>query len=326
MGIIISQLFTKDLTNETITKKMKELKERLKGAFLRAFYTDKCCSDRNFIWSIFGDGTKVILDVFHFLDRIGRVLSKKIPQRAEFMSKFSNVFFDLSDNELARLFEYALVIQNQGRTIAGANGMTISDMSNLPQKFIRKYGMRSIPEAARLIERYDEFVDWYKDQDWVSDDVLETLKKQRKHVQNGCLSDPLSVDGMYHACGQKRFTKRGTNCLESFHSQLKGKLTFNNMAMPLADILIKAFTYSYNERRWHNVNGLKLTHCNGLLKCHLKNLFKELFPHSSQIPYTDLHFPKEVSLMSCSIIESLIEDEAVKVSVAGKWVFFYSLF
>ncbi len=81
-GEVLSWKLTKDLSFVSIEDQIVGLKHRLQqyGKTVQEFYIDNCCSWRKKLQEVFGSDLKVMLDVFHAVQRI----TKKIPKRHPF--------------------------------------------------------------------------------------------------------------------------------------------------------------------------------------------------------------------------------------------------
>ena len=60
-------------------------------------YVDNCCQSRNKVQLIFGQDTRVFLDIFHAAQRITKTISKRHPLCQSIMKDIKLLFRDPSD-------------------------------------------------------------------------------------------------------------------------------------------------------------------------------------------------------------------------------------
>lgn len=66
--------------------------------------TDDCCVDAPLLRSIFGDSLKVLLDIFHFMKRVGdATYGIKHPAYLEFMQRFRQSIFRCYEDDVDKV-------------------------------------------------------------------------------------------------------------------------------------------------------------------------------------------------------------------------------
>jgi hypothetical protein len=165
--------------------------------------------------------SRVLDDVFHYMDRLLRLLSKKHSAFKAFAHDFSEAIFvrDHSD-------ECAV------RTVVEKNGGDWEYYKRAKSSALNRRIRRYIPERTILLDRLDKLFKAYQDIQcstkksngpFFSDDAKEMVQHLLQTAREGYLSDPPGIP-LYYLMGVDRDglkiyrTVRGTNSLEGgFH-------------------------------------------------------------------------------------------------------------
>ena len=154
----VGQVVTWQLTNSTsfneVDKILSDLKDRVQGSQLTV-YVDNCCQVRSRLQKIFGMHTLVKLDLFHAVQRITRVMSKR------------HALFYLCLNDLRMVFRYP---QDIGKT--------------------RKM---ETPPITVMLTNLDTFLSKWKHAEHnghklLTEKVMKQISALQPHIERGCLS------------------------------------------------------------------------------------------------------------------------------------------
>ena len=156
-GDVLSWKVTKSLSFDSVKDMLESLQQRLlnQGKQVQEFIIDNCCSWRKKLQSIFGPQMRVLLDLFHAVQRISTSMSKRHPFHKNCLQDLSLVFRDPNDQGQVRALETpapTILLDNLG-------------------KFINKW----------------TGVD-YEGQKVLTPKVMQQLTAIQKHVERGCLS------------------------------------------------------------------------------------------------------------------------------------------
>ena len=119
-------------------------------------YVDNCCQSRNKLQLIFGQDTRVYLDIFHAAQRITKTISKRHPLCQSIMKDIKLLLRDPSD---------------------------IGKQRTLPT-----------PHKDTLLKNIENFISKWKDvstHDWhiINEKTMQELTSLKAHIQRGCLSE-----------------------------------------------------------------------------------------------------------------------------------------
>ena len=103
-GQVMSWKLTKSAAFENCKDILENIKERLNknNQELREFVIDNCCHWRKKIQQIFGEDIKVLLDLFHAIQRVIVKIPKRHPLRQKCCHDFRLVFQDVTDSGTER--------------------------------------------------------------------------------------------------------------------------------------------------------------------------------------------------------------------------------
>lgn len=148
---------TKSLSFDSVQEPLQSLHERLtsQGKNVEEFFIDNCCSWRRKLQSIFGSEMRVLLDIFHAVQRISTKLFKHHLFHSQCVHDLSLVFRDPTD-------------QGSVRTLETPAPTVLVD--NL-KKFLRKW----------------KDVD-HEGQKLITPNVMQQITAIQKHMERGCLS------------------------------------------------------------------------------------------------------------------------------------------
>ena len=157
-GEVVTWQFTNSTSIDEVQPLLCSLKERIKvseGTHL-TIYVDNCCHVRSKLKSIFGNDTIVKLDIFHAIQRITRVMSKKHLLFFTCMNDFKMIFRKPSDI-------------GQKRTM-------------------------STPTSEQILVNIENFVTKWKNAEHnghkiLNEKVMEQIYSLQVHIRHGCLSD-----------------------------------------------------------------------------------------------------------------------------------------
>ena len=155
-GRILSWQFTNTTSFNVVENILTNLHDRHGAGVIKEIFIDNCCQWRNKLQSVFGNETKVYLDLFHAIQRITRVLSKKHPLYAKCINDLRLIFRTQGDTGIKRC---------------------------LPT-----------PSPDLLLENADKFVGkWGKIQHdgliLLNDKAIIEMEKLKVHMRKGCLSN-----------------------------------------------------------------------------------------------------------------------------------------
>lgn len=105
VGEICAFYYTYTKSFEELTKEFELFRDRvrrLEGKVER-IYIDNPDTAGMFFKRIFGDDVEICYDIFHIMDDFHRLLAKNDPQRNEYMSKLSDIFFVVDENDLVKV-------------------------------------------------------------------------------------------------------------------------------------------------------------------------------------------------------------------------------
>ena len=157
-GEVLTWKLTKNLRFETIQDQLKFLQERLTkdGKTIKEFYIDNCCSWRKKLQQVFGSDLKVLLDIFHAVQRVTTKISKRHPFHSQCISDLKMAFRDPSDKGPIRT-----------KSTPGSAVIRLS-LEEFQQKWehVAHEGVKILPLAA-----------------------VEEINCILKHVDRGCLSN-----------------------------------------------------------------------------------------------------------------------------------------
>ena len=99
IGKVIAWQFTRTTSIDECEDLLFALKDRCTwlGQPVMEVYVDNCCQSRNKLQLIFGQDTRVCLDIFHAAQRITKTISKRHPLCQSIMKDIKLLFRDPSD-------------------------------------------------------------------------------------------------------------------------------------------------------------------------------------------------------------------------------------
>ena len=103
-GQVVTWKMTESLKLDDAEPILRALHNRLQrqSVHLQEFYVDNCCALRPKLQAIFGSQLKVLLDVFHAVQRISRKIPKRHPYNSECLKSLRLVFRSPSDQGSVR--------------------------------------------------------------------------------------------------------------------------------------------------------------------------------------------------------------------------------
>ena len=148
--------FTNSTSFSVVEKLLSNIQSRHGAGVIKEIFIDNCCQWRNKLQSIFGNETKVYLDLFHAVQRVSRVLSKKNPLYSKCIEDLRLVFRSPGDVGVKRHFP--------------------------------------TPSSEVLLENADNFLTkWSKIQHngllLLNDKAVNEVEKLKEHIRKGCLSN-----------------------------------------------------------------------------------------------------------------------------------------
>ena len=157
-GQVVKWCFTKGTSFDKVTTLFSELKNRLinREMKLHTVYVDNCCHVRKKIQSIFGQDTKVKLDLFHAVQRVLKAVSNRNPLYTRFLKELRHCFRQPNDCAKER----------------NMNTPTAQEVSLNLRQFKERWGSLAYKEKAVLNTKATKEID----------NLLV-------HAENGCLSD-----------------------------------------------------------------------------------------------------------------------------------------
>ena len=155
-GRVLSWQFTNSTSFDVVEAILRNLHSRHGAGVIKEIFIDNCCQWRNKLQSVFGNETKVYLDLFHAVQRITRVLSKKHPLYAKCINDLRLVFREQGDTGIKRC--------------------------------------HPTPSPELLLENADKFVaKWGKIQHdgvfLLNNKAINEIEKLKVHMRKGCLSN-----------------------------------------------------------------------------------------------------------------------------------------
>ena len=104
VGEVLTWKFTKNLKFSSVEDQMNGLQQRLisQGKTVTEFYIDNCCAWRNKLQDVFGSNLKVLLDIFHAIQRVTNKMSKRHPLNMVCVQDLKLAFRDPSDSGAKR--------------------------------------------------------------------------------------------------------------------------------------------------------------------------------------------------------------------------------
>ena len=101
VGEVLTWKFTKNLKFSSVEDQMNGLQQRLisQGKTVTEFYSDNCCCTwRNILQDVFSSNLKVLLDIFHAIQRVTNKMSKRHPLNMVCVQDLKLAFRDPSDS------------------------------------------------------------------------------------------------------------------------------------------------------------------------------------------------------------------------------------
>ena len=166
-GKIIAWQLTKTTSLDEVTPMLTGVSERLgeAGASPKIVCVDNCCTVRNKLQHLFGDSTKVYLDIFHAAQRILKHMPKRHPLYSHCKYDISMIFRDPKDRSAKR--------------------------------------QMNTPEPRLLLDNVNQFVKKWENAEmngWyiLNENVVNELCQLKVHIERGCLS------GIPPGCGTNK--------------------------------------------------------------------------------------------------------------------------
>jgi hypothetical protein len=289
-GQVVSQVFTPTTGNSCILYMLRNVQKRMDT--IDCIYVDNCCKIRGFLTDIFGPSTKVILDVYHLMDRILRTLSKFYRYYAAFAKELSNCLLKANEEDVTAakrlLFERSQAHPN--RRIAGKKLSEINP-NDPPRNFLKRncrYRTRDVEDIKihlqNLIKKYSNI-----HPEPLPQRTIAMIKKQyENHIKKQCIVDPYEINEMYiERVGDiyRYHCKRGTSIMENYHRGIRAILSGTSAGTTLVDTLLREYNYRHNQRAaWRNSCTIKTIHYDLELLQQINEIHQEIFP-DSEIPY-----------------------------------------
>ena len=158
VGQVIAWQFTQSTAVDETGDLLSSVAQRLlsKGIQLKAIYVDNCCIVRNKLQGYFGSCVSIKLDIFHAIQRLTRVLSKKHPLYYQILKDVKLIFRDPRDTGKERTLQ--------------------------------------TPDPKVLCERIDTFLAKWNEAEIQGSFILNAKAKKelhslRTHASKGCLSE-----------------------------------------------------------------------------------------------------------------------------------------
>lgn len=121
LGRVLSWQFTNSTSFDEVEKLLSNLHKRHEINDIKEIIIDNCCHWRKKLQSVFGNSTKVYLDLFHAVQRVTRILSKKHPLYSKCVNDFRLIFRAAGDNGIKRHFPTPspkVLIENADKFVA----------------------------------------------------------------------------------------------------------------------------------------------------------------------------------------------------------------
>ena len=288
-GQVMSQIFTPTTENNCIRFMLESLRARV--GEVDCIYVDNCCKIRGFLTGIFGPSTKVVLDVYHLMDRILRTLSKRYPFYIAFARELSDCLFEVDEQEVAAakrlLFDRCQKYPNRRM-----HGKKLSQINpnDPPRSFLKRNCRYRIIEVQEIKTRLGNLVEKYQNfSDPLPQRTISALWKQyNNHIKKNCIDDPYDLEHMYierKGSIYRYHSKRGTSIMENYHRGLRVILSGTSAGTALVDSLLREYNYRHNQRAaWRNMEKAETIHYDLESLFQLNKLHMELFPNS-ELPY-----------------------------------------
>ncbi|CAN0338349.1 unnamed protein product [Laminaria digitata] len=135
--------------------------------------------------------------------------------------------------------------------------------------FFLRHCRRLVPERKRLLKRFDLLIGQFKrvvdsksGEELLRPEAAAAVELLRKHISNGCLSDPEGVP-LYYTTGTNaagittRRCVRGTNSTEGYHRYLRTLLSSYCASPALAHTILLEFNYRWNIKMAVKNRGLR---------------------------------------------------------------------
>ena len=158
LGRVLTWQFTNGTSFDDIELLLNNLHHRFKnqGCMIKQVFIDNCCHWRKKIKSIFGNETDVYLDLFHAVQRVSRVLSRKHPLYMTCISDLRRVFRSPGDIGIDRC--------------------------------------KPTPSSEIMIKNLEAFVKkwsdlYYEEKPVLTNAANEEIEKLKVHINKGCLSN-----------------------------------------------------------------------------------------------------------------------------------------
>jgi hypothetical protein len=192
--------------------------------------------------------SRILADVFHEMDKVGRTISKKHSLHHRFATAFSDTMLVPDKNDKAKVEEYL-----------NKKGMNWDQVRRSSPGWLWKRVRRYIPEKSLLHRILKEFFDcWGPIKCTTTGQKLFSAESWKKangvlhDVQKGWISDPAGIP-LYTVRGHDRnglaiyHCIRGTNSVEgAVHNPIRRCFASLNASVELADSLIADFRHRHN--------------------------------------------------------------------------------
>ena len=172
----------------------------------------------------------------------------------------------------------------------GGKKMSEINPNNPPRSYLKRtcrYQIRSPSDIhgrmTRLIQKYSS-ISGYP----LPETTISVIKKQyNKHIKNGCVVDPYTIDNMYITRSDQLYhyhTKRGTSIMENYHRGIRSILSGTSAGTHLVDTLLREYNFRHNQRAaWRNLGTKKSIHYDLRLLHQLNELHQKLFPSEGKL-------------------------------------------
>ena len=227
-GEIVSSVYTRNENFDTLSKCLAALAAR-PSMHVHVVYVDNCCTVRQKIGEFFPNAV-VLLDLWHFLQRLWRAVKASSGTRCETFRAF------MADVRQALVEPLSITLQTKGSL---------------------KAWEKKIPGPIELTKRMTLLQQKHAG-------VLEAhpkLKSQwsncMEHIERGCLSDPAEICLVREDKYGKRRCCRGTNVSESHHSRNRAKcLLRGKNSCVVSDAIVACHCYRTNVRQGVRFRGI----------------------------------------------------------------------
>lgn len=197
---------------------------------------------------------RVLLDLFHAMQRVGDTLPKAHSLRPKFMARLRDVFFQICDADVVKVLEHL--------RSCGHSDHTLEQLYTKNYKYLVRRCRRKVGPPSVVLKAYDALIKAFsptintpnagfcsKEDKFLleKDRTQKALAALRIHIISGCISDPEDLSMYYEANGVLRCI-RGTSALEGFHRQLRRMFRGFNTSPQLAYALIMLFVHHWNIR------------------------------------------------------------------------------